>query len=141
MAQVKNANQIYGQAQQAAATAANNAAGNAAKNARAAMMEGGQGKLAAALQSSQARSDASQNAYNDNLNQAASLAASQDQAQANIDATAEENTKNRDFQKSENKKNRVSNLIGAGIGTLGMIGSMVSSDEKCKKFANRKVFS
>lgn len=133
MAQVKNASQIYNQASSAAATAANNAAGNAAKNARAAMMEGGQGKLAASLQAAQARSDASQNAYNDNLNQAVSLAASQDQAQANIDAAAEENEKDRKLSEKQNKRSMWANIGGA---TIGALGSIFSSG----KFASRPVF-
>lgn len=136
MAKVKGANEIYGIANTAAATAANNAAGNAAKQARAAMMEGGQGKLAAALQGAQARVDSSQDTYNNQIGQAASLAAGQDQAQANIDAAAEENAKARDFQKSENKKNRINNIIGSA--TSGVFS--LFSDEGCKKFASRSVF-
>ena len=74
------------------------------------MMEGGQGKLAAALQGAQARVDASTNAFNQGLDKATSLAESQNQAeqqaaeaQASLDAQKEQ----MENANKEKKKDRI----------------------------------
>ena len=74
---LKSSKDLYAEGLSNAATAANNAGGIAAKEARAAMMEGGQGKLAAALQGAQARVNATTNAFNQGVDRATSLAQNQ----------------------------------------------------------------
>lgn len=136
---VKSSKELYKEGQQIAAGNANNAAGLAAKEARAAMMEGGQGKLAAALQSAQARADAATSAYNEGIDKAASQAAAQNQMeqqmatqQAQLDAQKEQ----MENENNQRKKDRIANIAGtAAAGVFSMF-----SDEGCKKFAARKVF-
>ena len=129
---LKSSKDLYAEGLSNAATAANNAGGIAAKEARAAMMEGGQGKLAAALQGAQARVDATTNAFNSGVDKATSLAQNQnlnEQSQSNQQAQL-------DQQVEEKKKDRIASIIGTGVGAL----ASAFSDEGCKKFASRKVF-
>ena len=129
---LKSSKDLYAEGLSNAATAANNAGGLAAKEARAAMMEGGQGKLAAALQGAQARVDATTNAFNSGVDKATSLAQnqnlneqSQSQQQAQLDQQVE-----------EKKKDRIASMIGGGLSAL----ASAFSDEGCKSFAKRGVF-
>ena len=129
---LKSSKDLYAEGLSNAATAANNAGGLAAKEARAAMMEGGQGKLAAALQGAQARADASTNAFNNGVDKATSLAQNQnlnEQSQSNQQAQL-------DQQVEEKKKDRIASIIGTGVGAL----ASAFSDEGCKSFAKRGVF-
>ncbi len=135
----KKTSELYQEGLQGAATAANNAAGNAAKEARAAMMEGGAGKLAAALQGAQARVDASQNAFNQGVDKAASLAQSQnaqEQANATAQAQLDQQTEAMKNENEQRKKTRIANIVGGAVSGL----ASAFSDEGCKKFAARKVF-
>ena len=129
---LKSSKDLYAEGLSNAATAANNAGGIAAKEARAAMMEGGQGKLAAALQGAQARVDATTNAFNSGVDKATSLAQnqnlqeqSQSQSQAQLDQQVE-----------EKKKDRIASMVGGGLSAL----ASAFSDEGCKSFAKRGVF-
>ena len=129
---LKSSKDLYAEGLSNAATAANNAGGLAAKEARAAMMEGGQGKLAAALQGAQARVDATTNAFNSGVDKATSLAQnqnlneqSQSQQQAQLDQQVE-----------EKKKDRIASMVGGGLSAL----ASAFSDEGCKSFAKRGVF-
>lgn len=129
---LKSSKDLYAEGLSNAATAANNAGGIAAKEARAAMMEGGQGKLAAALQGAQARVDATTNAFNSGVDKATSLAQNQnlnEQSQSNQQAQL-------DQQVEEKKKDRIASMIGTGVGAL----ASAFSDEGCKSFAKRGVF-
>lgn len=129
---LKSSKDLYAEGLSNAATAANNAGGLAAKEARAAMMEGGQGKLAAALQGAQARVDATTNAFNSGVDKATSLAQNQnlnEQSQSNQQAQL-------DQQVEEKKKDRIASIIGTGVGAL----ASAFSDEGCKSFAKRGVF-
>ena len=129
---LKSSKDLYIEGLSNAATAANNAGGLAAKEARAAMMEGGQGKLAAALQGAQARVDATTNAFNQGVDRATSLAQNQnlnEQSQSNQQAQL-------DQQVEEKKKDRIWSAISTGIGAL----ASAFSDEGCKSFAKRGVF-
>lgn len=129
---LKSSKDLYAEGLSNAATAANNAGGIAAKEARAAMMEGGQGKLAAALQGAQARVDATTNAFNSGVDKATSLAQNQnlnEQSQSNQQAQL-------DQQVEEKKKDRIASIIGTGVGAL----ASAFSDEGCKSFAKRGVF-
>lgn len=129
---LKSSKDLYAEGLSNAATAANNAGGLAAKEARAAMMEGGQGKLAAALQGAQARVDATTNAFNSGVDKATSLAQNQnlqEQSQSNQQAQL-------DQQVEEKKKDRIASMIGTGVGAL----ASAFSDEGCKSFAKRGVF-
>lgn len=129
---LKSSKDLYAEGLSNAATAANNAGGIAAKEARAAMMEGGQGKLAAALQGAQARVDATTNAFNSGVDKATSLAQNQnlnEQSQSNNQAQL-------DQQVEEKKKDRIASIIGTGVGAL----ASAFSDEGCKSFAKRGVF-
>ena len=129
---IKSSKDLYAEGLSNAATAANNAGGLAAKEARAAMMEGGQGKLAAALQGAQARVDATTNAFNSGVDKATSLAQNQnlnEQSQSNQQAQL-------DQQVEEKKKDRIASIIGTGVGAL----ASAFSDEGCKSFAKRGVF-
>lgn len=129
---LKSSKDLYAEGLSNAATAANNAGGLAAKEARAAMMEGGQGKLAAALQGAQARVDATTNAFNSGVDKATSLAQNQnlnEQSQSNQQAQL-------DQQVEEKKKDRIASIIGTGISAL----ASAFSDEGCKSFAKRGVF-
>ena len=102
------------------------------KEARAAMMEGGQGKLAAALQGAQARVDATTNAFNQGVDKATSLAQNQ-----NLNEQSVENEQTKlDQQVEEKKKDRIWSAIGTGVGAL----ASAFSDEGCKSFAKRGVF-
>lgn len=136
---LKSSKDVLAEGLSNAATAANNAGGLAAKEARAAMMEGGQGRLAAALQGAQARVDASTNAFNQGMDKATSLAESQNQAeqqaaqaQASLDAEKEQ----MENANKEKKKDRIASIVGGGISAL----ASAFSDEGCKKFAKRNVF-
>lgn len=129
---LKSSKDLYAEGLSNAAIAANNAGGLAAKEARAAMMEGGQGKLAAALQGAQARVDATTNAFNSGVDKATSLAQNQnlnEQSQSNQQAQL-------DQQLEEKKKDRIASMIGGGLSAL----ASVFSDEDCKSFAKRGVF-
>lgn len=129
---LKSSKDLYAEGLSNAATAANNAGGIAAKEARAAMMEGGQGKLAAALQGAQARVNATTNAFNSGVDRATSLAHNQnlnEQSQSNQQAQL-------DQQVEEKKKDRIASMVGTGIGAL----ASAFSDEGCKSFAKRGVF-
>ena len=129
---LKSSKDLYAEGLSNAATAANNAGGIAAKEARAAMMEGGQGKLAAALQGAQARVNATTNAFNSGVDRATSLAQNQnlnEQSQSNQQAQL-------DQQVEEKKKDRIASMVGTGIGAL----ASAFSDEGCKSFAKRGVF-
>lgn len=129
---LKSSKDLYAEGLSNAATAANNAGGLAAKEARAAMMEGGQGKLAAALQGAQARVDATTNAFNSGVDKATSLAQNQnlnEQSQSNQQAQL-------DQQVEEKKKDRIASMIGGGLSAL----ASAFSDEGCKSFAKRGVF-
>lgn len=129
---LKSSKDLYAEGLSNAATAANNAGGLAAKEARAAMMEGGQGKLAAALQGAQARVDATTNAFNSGVDKATSLAQNQnlnEQSQSNQQAQL-------DQQVEEKKKDRIASMIGTGVSAL----ASAFSDEGCKSFAKRGVF-
>lgn len=129
---LKSSKDLYAEGLSNAATAANNAGGLAAKEARAAMMEGGQGKLAAALQGAQARVDATTNAFNSGVDKATSLAQNQnlnEQSQSNQQAQL-------DQQVEEKKKDRIASIIGTSVGAL----ASAFSDEGCKSFAKRGVF-
>ena len=129
---LKSSKDLYAEGLSNAATAANNAGGIAAKEARAAMMEGGQGKLAAALQGAQARVNATTNAFNNGVDRATSLAQNQnlnEQSQSNQQAQL-------DQQVEEKKKDRIASMVGTGIGAL----ASAFSDEGCKSFAKRGVF-
>lgn len=129
---LKSSKDLYAEGLSNAATAANNAGGLAAKEARAAMMEGGQGKLAAALQGAQARVNATTNAFNSGVDKATSLAQNQnlnEQSQSNQQAQL-------DQQVEEKKKDRIASIIGTGVGAL----ASAFSDEGCKSFAKRGVF-
>lgn len=129
---LKSSKDLYAEGLSNAATAANNAGGLAAKEARAAMMEGGQGKLAAALQGAQARVDATTNAFNSGVDKATSLAQSQnlnEQSQSNQQAQL-------DQQVEEKKKDRIASMVGGGLSAL----ASAFSDEGCKSFAKRGVF-
>lgn len=129
---LKSSKDLYAEGLSNAATAANNAGGIAAKEARAAMMEGGQGKLAAALQGAQARVDATTNAFNSGVDKATSLAQSQnlnEQSQSNQQAQL-------DQQVEEKKKDRIASMVGGGLSAL----ASAFSDEGCKSFAKRGVF-
>ena len=129
---LKSSKDLYAEGLSNAATAANNAGGLAAKEARAAMMEGGQGKLAAALQGAQARVDATTNAFNQGVDRATSLAQNQ-----NLNEQEVENKQTElDQQIEEKKKDRIWSAIGAGVG--GLLSAF--SDEGCKSFAKRGVF-
>lgn len=129
---LKSSKDLYAEGLSNAATAANNAGGIAAKEARAAMMEGGQGKLAAALQGAQARVDATTNAFNSGVDKATSLAQNQnlnEQSQSNQQAQL-------DQQVEEKKKDRIASMVGGGLSAL----ASAFSDEGCKSFAKRGVF-
>ena len=129
---LKSSKDLYTEGLSNAATAANNAGGIAAKEARAAMMEGGQGKLAAALQGAQARVNATTNAFNQGVDRATSLAQNQnlnEQSQSNQQAQL-------DQQVEEKKQDRIASMIGTGVGAL----ASAFSDEGCKSFAKRGVF-
>lgn len=129
---LKSSKDLYAEGLSNAATAANNAGGLAAKEARAAMMEGGQGKLAAALQGAQARVDATTNAFNSGVDKATSLAQNQnlnEQSQAQSQAQL-------DQQVEEKKKDRIASMVGGGLSAL----ASAFSDEGCKSFAKRGVF-
>lgn len=129
---LKSSKDLYAEGLSNAATAANNAGGIAAKEARAAMMEGGQGKLAAALQGAQARVDATTNAFNSGVDKATSLAQNQnlnEQSQSNQQAQL-------DQQVEEKKKDRIASMVGTGLSAL----ASAFSDEGCKSFAKRGVF-
>lgn len=129
---LKSSKDLYAEGLSNAATAANNAGGLAAKEARAAMMEGGQGKLAAALQGAQARVDATTNAFNSGVDRATSLAQNQnlnEQSQSNQQAQL-------DQQVEEKKKDRIASMVGGGLSAL----ASAFSDEGCKSFAKRGVF-
>ena len=129
---LKSSKDLYAEGLSNAATAANNAGGLAAKEARAAMMEGGQGKLAAALQGAQARVDATTNAFNSGVDKAISLAQNQnlnEQSQSNQQAQL-------DQQVEEKKKDRIASMVGGGLSAL----ASAFSDEGCKSFAKRGVF-
>lgn len=129
---LKSSKDLYAEGLSNAATAANNAGGLAAKEARAAMMEGGQGKLAAALQGAQARVDATTNAFNSGVDKATSLAQNQnlnEQSQSNQQAQL-------DQQVEEKKKDRIASMVGGGLSAL----ASAFSDEGCKSFAKRGVF-
>lgn len=129
---LKSSKDLYAEGLSNAAIAANNAGGLAAKEARAAMMEGGQGKLAAALQGAQARVDATTNAFNSGVDKATSLAQNQnlqEQSQSTQQAQL-------DQQVEEKKKDRIASMIGTGVGAL----ASAFSDEGCKSFAKRGVF-
>ncbi len=129
---LKSSKDLYAEGLSNAATAANNAGGLAAKEARAAMMEGGQGKLAAALQGAQARVDATTNAFNSVVDRATSLAQNQnlnEQSQAQSQAQL-------DQQVEEKKKDRIASMVGGGLSAL----ASAFSDEGCKSFAKRGVF-
>lgn len=129
---LKSSKDLYAEGLSNAATAANNAGGLAAKEARAAMMEGGQGKLAAALQGAQARVDATTNAFNSGVDKATSLAQNQnlnEQSQSSQQAQL-------DQQVEEKKKDRIASMIGGGLSAL----ASAFSDEGCKSFAKRGVF-
>lgn len=129
---LKSSKDLYAEGLSNAATAANNAGGLAAKEARAAMMEGGQGKLAAALQGAQARVDATTNAFNSGVDKATSLAQNQnlnEQSQSNNQAQL-------DQQVEEKKKDRIASMVGGGLSAL----ASAFSDEGCKSFAKRGVF-
>lgn len=129
---LKSSKDLYAEGLSNAATAANNAGGLAAKEARAAMMEGGQGKLAAALQGAQARVDATTNAFNSGVDRATSLAQNQnlnEQSQSNNQAQL-------DQQVEEKKKDRIASMVGGGLSAL----ASAFSDEGCKSFAKRGVF-
>ena len=129
---LKSSNELYAEGLSNAATAANNAGGIAAKEARAAMMEGGQGKLAAALQGAQARVDATTNAFNSGVDKATSLAQNQnlqEQSQSQLQAQL-------DQQVEEKKKDRIASMVGGGLSAL----ASAFSDEGCKSFAKRGVF-
>ena len=129
---LKSSKDLYAEGLSNAATAANNAGGLAAKEARAAMMEGGQGKLAAALQGAQARVDATTNAFNSGVDKATSLAQNQnlnEQSQSNQQAQL-------DQQVEEKKKDRIASMVGTGLSAL----ASAFSDEGCKSFAKRGVF-
>lgn len=129
---LKSSKDLYAEGLSNAATAANNAGGIAAKEARAAMMEGGQGKLAAALQGAQARVDATTNAFNSGVDRATSLAQNQnlnEQSQSNQQAQL-------DQQVEEKKKDRIASMVGGGLSAL----ASAFSDEGCKSFAKREVF-
>lgn len=129
---LKSSKDLYAEGLSNAATAANNAGGLAAKEARAAMMEGGQGKLAAALQGAQARVDATTSAFNGGVDRATSLAQNQnlnEQSQSNQQAQL-------DQQVEEKKKDRIASMVGTGVGAL----ASAFSDEGCKSFAKRGVF-
>ena len=129
---LKSSKDLYAEGLSNAATAANNAGGIAAKEARAAMMEGGQGKLAAALQGAQARVDATTNAFNSGVDKATSLAQNQnlnEQSQSNQQAQM-------DQQVEEKKKDRIASMVGTGLSAL----ASAFSDEGCKSFAKRGVF-
>lgn len=129
---LKSSKDLYAEGLSNAATAANNAGGLAAKEARAAMMEGGQGKLAAALQGAQARVDATTNAFNSGVDKATSLAQSQnlnEQSQSQQQAQL-------DQQVEEKKKDRIASMVGGGLSAL----ASAFSDEGCKSFAKRGVF-
>ena len=121
---LKSSKDLYVEGLSNAATAANNAGGIAAKEARAAMMEGGQGKLAAALQGAQARVNATTNAFNQGVDRATSLAQNQnlnEQSQSNQQAQL-------DQQVEEKKKDRIWSAIGTGVSAL----ASAFSDEGCK---------
>lgn len=129
---LKSSKDLYAEGLSNAATAANNAGGLAAKEARAAMMEGGQGKLAAALQGAQARVDATTNAFNSGVDKATSLAQNQnlnEQSQSTQQAQL-------DQQVEEKKKDRIASMVGGGLSAL----ASAFSDEGCKSFAKRGVF-
>lgn len=129
---LKSSKDLYAEGLSNAATAANNAGGLAAKEARAAMMEGGQGKLAAALQGAQARVDATTNAFNSGVDKATSLAQNQnlnEQSQSSQQAQL-------DQQVEEKKKDRIASMVGTGLSAL----ASAFSDEGCKSFAKRGVF-
>lgn len=129
---LKSSKDLYAEGLSNAATVANNAGGLAAKEARAAMMEGGQGKLAAALQGAQARVDATTNAFNSGVDKATSLAQNQnlnEQSQSNQQAQL-------DQQVEEKKKDRIASMVGGGLSAL----ASAFSDEGCKSFAKRGVF-
>lgn len=129
---LKSSKDLYAEGLSNAATAANNAGGIAAKEARAAMMEGGQGKLAAALQGAQARVDATTNAFNSGADKATSLAQNQnlqEQSQSNQQAQL-------DQQVEQKKKDRIASMVGTGLSAL----ASAFSDEGCKSFAKRGVF-
>lgn len=129
---LKSSKDLYAEGLSNAATAANNAGGLAAKEARAAMMEGGQGKLAAALQGAQARVDATTNAFNSGVDKATSLAQNQNlQEQSHSQQQAQ-----MDQQVEEKKKDRIASMVGGGLSAL----ASAFSDEGCKSFAKRGVF-
>lgn len=136
MAKIKNklksSKDLYAEGLSNAATAANNAGGLAAKEARAAMMEGGQGKLAAALQGAQARVDATTNAFNSGVDKATSLAQNQ-----NLNEQSVENEQTKlDQEIEQKKKDRIWSAIGTGVGAL----ASAFSDEGCKSFVKRGIF-
>lgn len=77
----KTVSQLYNEGNEAAGQAAANKAGIAKREAKAAASMNGAGKLASAVQGAQAATDAVQNGYDSTVGQAASLSASQDNAQ------------------------------------------------------------
>ena len=129
---LKSSKDLYAEGLSNAATAANNAGGIAAKEARAAMMEGGQGKLAAALQGAQARVDATTNAFNQGVDRATSLAQNQNLNEQEVENKQTELNQ----QIEEKKKDRIWSMVGTGVGAL----LSAFSDEGCKSFAKRGVF-
>lgn len=111
----------------ASATAAN-AGVLAADNARNAMANSGGGKLARALMAAQAGNEASQNAFNQNVNQAISTAQNQNQAQSSILANnakaihyANVANANAQNEATTNKNDALAGIMKPVIGTAGSV--------------------
>lgn len=119
-----------------AGEAASNKAGLANKAAKQSAAMSNASKMTQALMGSQAANDAIQSGYNEGINTGAAMAAQVAQEEANAKAreiqqqqfeatqafNAEQAQKDRDFQKSENDKQRKSQWINQIIG--GLLGGL-----------------